>query len=626
MLFACHTVAGQVKFTASVNPSQIAKDEYAELRLTVENSDDVDQISPPPLRDFTIVSGPSQESSTSVINNVAKTSVSLVYIIRPKSPGTFSIPPAIAIIGGKAYRSQSVSLKVSNTVSGNSSRLPNNIPASPFAMTDPFDQPSTDMRYNDYLLRKGESGIDKVKNNMLVRVEVNKNACYVGEPVIATYKLYTRLKSESVVTQNPSFNGFSVTDLQLPNNMNYTTERYNGKEYSVFVIRKVQLYPLQAGNLELEPVEVENKVRFVKAEYAGRQNAGSIDDFFRDFGQPSLPPEAIEDQKVSLQSKPVSIMVKALPDAGKPADFRGAVGNFNLAGGIEKPEFTTDDAGKLQLILGGEGNMQLVNNPEVQWPEGVDAFEPKVTEDISKVTVPVSGRKLIEYSFTVTKPGTYTIPPVTFSFFDPKTQSYKTVATKAAAFTVTQGTGKAAQDTLNIVNNEKRKGFLQKLFSNRRLVVSIVAAFIIIGLITWLKWDNKRSKKEKEILRQEAQEKALAIEEPVEQIIINQKNPLEDAEQYLVNDDSRNFYVSLNLAFRNFLAHKLSIAAEDLNKKTINDGMDKKGIALETSLQVQQLLDEVEWELYTPFSDTSKMQQVYDKASDLVQLLNTYKV
>jgi hypothetical protein len=625
VLFTSNTVAGQVRFTASVSPAQISKDEYAQLRLTIENAQDVDRVAPPALKDFTIVSGPSQESSTTMINGVTKSSFSLVYLIKPRSSGTFSIPSATVTVAGANYRSNPVSVKVSNTVSGNRNTQNNtNIPGMPFSMMDPFADAKPEIQYNDYILRKGESAMDKIKRNMLVRVEVNKNSCYVGEPVIATYKLYTRLKSESSVTGNPSFNGFSVIDLQQPNNMNYTNERFEGKEYNVYTIRKVQLYPLQSGNLELEPVEIENKVRFIKEEYA-RQQADDMNDVFRDFTEATIPANGVEDQVVALQSKPVTIQVKALPDADKPAGFKGAVGNFNLVAGLEKDNFSTDDAGKLQIVLSGEGNLQLVNNPEIQWPQGLDAFEPKSIDDIEKTTVPVSGKKLIEYPFTVTDPGSYTLPPIEFSFFDPKTAKYKTVTTKALSFTVTKGTGKVAKDTMAIVNEEKNKGFLHKVFSNRRLVVSIVAALILIGLIIWLKKDNKRVKKTKEEELAKEKEKVALVTEPVEEIISNQKNPLEEAEAHLINNDSKQFYTTLNQSFKNFLSHKLNIPQEELNKKTINERMDKKNIAIETSLQVQQLLDEIEWELYTPFSDTSKLQQVYDRTNELIQMLNTYK-
>lgn len=625
MLFTGNTVAGQVRFTASVSPAQISKDEYAQLRLTIENAQNVDRVAPPVLKNFTIVSGPNQESSTTMINGVTKSSFSLVYLIKPRSTGTFSIPSATVIVAGVTYRSNPVSLKVSNTVSGNrNTQNNNNALALPFGMTDPFGDAKPEIQYNDYILRKGEIAIDKIKRNMLVRVEVNKNSCYIGEPVIVTYKLYTRLKSESSVTQNPSFNGFSVIDLQQPNNMNYTNERFEGKEYNVYTIRKVQLYPLQSGDLELEPVEIENKVRFIKEEYA-RQQANDMNDVFRDFTEATIPANGMEDQVVTLQSKPVVIQVKALPEADKPAGFKGAVGNFNLIAGLEKDNFSTDDAGKLQIVLSGEGNLQLVNNPEIQWPEGLDAFEPKSIDDLYKTTVPVSGKKLIEYPFTVTEPGNYTLPPIEFSFFDPKTAKYKTITTKALPFTVTKGTGKVAKDTMAIVNEEKNKDFLHKVFSNRRLVVSIVAVLILMGLIIWLKKDNKRIKKAKEEALAMEKEKAALIAEPVEEIISNQKNPLEEAELHLINNDSKQFYTTLNQSFKNFLSHKLNIPQEELNKKTINEKMDKKNIAIETSLQVQQLLDEIEWELYTPFSDTSKMQQVYDRTNELIQMLNTYK-
>ena len=57
-------------------------------------------------------------------------------------------------------------------------------------------------------------------------------------------------------------------------------------------------------------------------------------------------------------------------------------------GAIWKNQFSTDDAGKLNLVIEGSGNMQMVTAPDIKWPEGIEAFEPVTTEDISKTTVP----------------------------------------------------------------------------------------------------------------------------------------------------------------------------------------------------------------------------------------------
>ncbi len=622
LFLLCWQIAGaQVKFSASVSPEEISKDGYTQLKLMVENAKEVQQILPPVLTNFIIISGPNQESGMSMINGDVKKYIAISFVIKAKGPGNFTIPSTIAQADGKEYKSNPVQLKVTNTISGNNSG--SNAFASPFNGIDPFTDAVPENSYDDYILHKGDNALDKIRNNILVRLETNKTSCYVGEPIIATYKLYTRLKSESNLTKNPSFNGFSVIDLQQPdNNLSYKIERLNGREYNVYIIRKAQLYPLQPGDLELESAEVENNVHFVKEEYVKRQH-DLMNDMFRDFDNTGIPAEGVEDHKVALSSKPFTILVKPLPTENKPADFKGAVGNFAIEASIAKNKFTTDDAGSLTVIISGVGNMQLVTAPEISWSKGTESFEPRIKDDIYKETVPVSGRKIIEYPFTVAGPGTYSIAPITFSFFDPKEAKYKTVTTKTVDFTVAAGTGKPKNiDTTEITKG--RDSFLSRFFNNRWRVVSMVAILIICGLIFWL---NKERKKDAVLfVTAVEEEKNASADESRPEILLNQQNPLSAAASSLHANDTTTFYSVLNQSLKQYLSHKLGIPLEELNKKSISEKMDRKGIPVETSLQLDALMDEIEWQLYTPFAANERMQALYEKANGLVQLLNTYKV
>ncbi len=391
-LLAGYCANAQVKFSASISPTEIGKDDYAQLKLMVENAKEVEQIVPPNLKNFIILSGPNQESGMTMVNGVVKKYIALNFVLKPKTTGIFTIGAALAKADAGDYRSNSVTLKVTARATGNNSGV--NAFNSPFSGIDPFAEPAPRSNYNDYILRKGENPIDKINKNMLLKVDVDKRSCFVGEPVVATYKLYTRLKSESNMIKNPSFNGFSVLDMTQPNDMSYHTEKFEGREYNVYTIRKVQLYPLLPGNLELGTAEIENNVQFIKAEYVN-QNPG----MFRNFEEATVPPEGIEIQKIILQSKPLSILVKPLPDANKPAAFKGAVGKFSVDAMVEKNNFSTDDAGNMAIIISGEGNLQMIKSPEIAWPAGFEAFDSKATDDLYKGTVPVSGRKIFEYPF-----------------------------------------------------------------------------------------------------------------------------------------------------------------------------------------------------------------------------------
>ena len=608
----------QVKFTASISSAQISKNEMVQLRLEVENATEVEQIKPPDLRNFTLISGPNQESGMTSINGAVKRYIALTYILRPKSPGKFNIGAGTARADGKDYKSNPVSVVVSNTLSSNNQ---SNNSLSPFGGLNPFDEAAAPTPFNDYILRKGENAAEKVNRNMFVKLELDRTVCFVGEPVIATYKLYTRLKSESSLIKNPSFNGFSVIDLQQPDGMNYTREKVNGREYNVYILRKAQLYALQAGSLELDPVEIENNIHFIKEAYANRQNS-IMGDVFREFEDATIPPEGIESQKVTLKSKPVSITVKALPDAAVPTSFNGAVGKFSVQAALEKNTFTTDDAGKLNVVINGEGNLQLVNTPEIAWPQGLEAFDPTTQDELIKTNVPVSGQKLITYTFTIETPGTYTVPAIRFSYFDPKEGKYKTDSTKPISFTVTKGSGKKNTPAITVKNESG--GFLNKFFSNRRWVVSTVALLIICGLIFWLKKDKKKEEQIKlEAAEKEAKEKA-EEEKVVETISTSDKNYLEKAGE-LLQENSTDFYRELNYALKNYLSQKLHLPIETINKKNIAEQLDKKNISVNTAIQLQQILSDIELQLYAPFSEEGKKQELYDNTAAIIQLLDTYK-
>lgn len=613
LLFVVHITMAQVKFSASVSAALISKNEFVQLKLTVENAQQVQQITPPALNNFSVVSGPNQESGMTMINGDVKQYIAVSYILKPNGPGSFVIASAIAKADGREYKSNKVTVQVTNTLAANNANS-NNLNA-PFGGGNPFEERAAETPFTDNILRKGENATEKINRNIFIKLDLNKTSCYVGEPVIATYKLYTRLKSEGNLVKNPSFNGFSVIDLQQPDNVNYKREKINGREYNVYIIRKAQLYPLQAGNLELEAAEIENNVYFIKAEYANKQN-NTMGDLLREFTDASIPAEEMEIHKVTLQSKPATVLVKPLPDVKIPTGFNGAVGNFNIVAMLQKNNLTTDDAGNLKVIISGAGNLQLINIPEVKWPNGFDVFDPKANDDFLKTAVPVSGQKIIDYSFTIAQPGSYTIPPIYFSYFNPTEGKYKADSTQPILFTVTKGTSKKNIVTTTV---KKEDGIFNTFFSNRRRVISLVATLILCGLIFWLKQDRKKE--------QLPIEKIPVNEMPVENFdtaIVEEINYLEKAAT-LLHGDSTIFYKELNLALKNYLAKKLHLPLETINKKNIVEALDQKNIAVSTSIQLQQIMNEIELQLYTPFAQNEKMQQLYNDTATIIQLLDTYK-
>lgn len=600
----------------AVSPSQINKDEYTTLKIIVENATDVQGITPPSLKNFMVLSGPSQENSMTSINGHVTKSAAIVFIIKPKRPGKLAIEPATVKIADKLYKTNSASLLVNNTVSSNGPG--NNQGVNAFSSIDPFAAARPVSAFNDYIFHKGDNVADKVDKNMILRLEVNKTSCYVGEPIIATYKLYTRLKSESKLSENPSFNGFSVIDLTGQDISGYTREKLNGREYNVYIIRKAQLYPLQSGSIELEAAELENNIQFIKEEYINNRG-NSVTDIFDDFAQATVPAEGIINQKVNLRSKPVTIEVKALPELNKPASFTGAVGKFSLETALQKTNFPANEPGKLLIKINGIGNIQLLTAPGLTWPAGIDPFDPKVSESLNKTAIPVSGVKTFEYSFSVNVPGDYTLPAVNFSYFDPVSASYKLITTKPYNFTVTKAI--VNQESLPLTNKQPVTG-INKIFNNRWWIIVFIGIAMFIGLFIYVKRDKTTEQTAQD--QTVKSEDELKLDTIVETAAINQQNPLEKTEACLYQDDCTGFYTLLNIEMKSFLSHKFNVEPIDINNRNIATIMDKKNINNDTVLQLQHLLYEIEWQLYTPFERNEKMNVMYQEAQDIIQLINTY--
>jgi hypothetical protein len=211
---------------------------------------------------------------------------------------------------------------------------------------------------------------------------------------------------------------------------------------------------------------------------------------------------------------------------------------------------------------------------------------------------------------------------VQFSYFDNRDAKYKTVTTNSMEITVTKGTGKPSK--INVDTKAKpAQNYLARFFNNRLRVVSVIAVLIILGLIFWLKRDSKKEKQSADelLLKQEL----IDAEKPVEEIMQAQQNPLALAEECLQRQDVNLFYTQLNLGLKNYLSKKMAIPAEELNRKNIVEHLDAKGVSNETAVQLQKLLDDIEWQLYTPFVNNEMMQELYNHTADMIQLLDTYR-
>ncbi len=345
-------------------------------------------------------------------------------------------------------------------------------------------------------------------------------------------------------------------------------------------------------------------------------------DMFQNFGQDAIPSEGLVERNVTLKSVPEVITVKPLPTENKPKDFRGAVGDFSISASLEKNKITTDDAGTLKLTVTGKGNIQLINAPEINWPAGIDGYEAKVKDNVDKKRVPMQGSKTFSYPFTVSKAGTFTIDSIAFSYFDPATSTYKTLHTSPLQVEVTKGKGIPRDSLASTSNNPETNEFVS---TKTELIAGtiLVALTLLVVIFVLMKKSKSKSDLEKKIevddLKNEAES---AAEEKVKKEFMIPENPLAAAHEKLVAPDSAGFYHTLDASLKKYLAAKFKVPASELSKKRLNEELDKCNVSLGTSLMLSSLLDEVELNLYAPTSNATRLNAVFEKASEVVSLLD----
>ncbi|MEO8721522.1 MAG: BatD family protein [Ginsengibacter sp.] len=612
VLFA-QTSFSQIKFSIVCPQNKIGKNDLLQIQFKVDNATNVDNITPPSFNNFKVAEGPNQQRSVTSINGKVSQSVAIGYSLQPISTGKFTIGSATAVADGKTLKSAPITIEVvSGSVSSQNNPAQN---LSPFPNLN-FDSPSAPVahQFDDYILKPGENVAEKTSKNLFLKLEVDKKSCYVDEPIVATYKLYTRLPSETTITDAPSFNGFSVNDLDVNNNA--TLEKYNGRMYNVYTLRKVELYPLQAGKITLDPVVADNKVTFIKSGFANSQRSDGFFDMFNDFGQASLPPEAQVTRNVNLKSTPITIYVKPLPAGNRPANFRGAVGDFTINSALEKNEITTDDAGILKLTITGKGSIQLINAPTINWPDGIDGYEAKVKDNVDKTKVPMEGSKTFSYPFTISRAGKYTIDSISFSYFDLSTDSYKILHTAPLAINVKKG-----NRSLSAKSDLTKSSDTHAHFSKRAELIAGIALGILIILLVFfviIKKNKRENNLEKNLKIDDLKNETPGKNEA----FIIPESPLMEAYKKLSEGNGDEFYHILDASLKNYLCAKFKVPFSELSKKRLTEELDKCNVSLGTSLMLTSLMDDIEINLYAPPSNNFELESTFEKASEVVSLLD----
>lgn len=576
---------GNVLFTASAPDAVVVGDQFR-LSYTV-NTTKVRDFRVPSIKDFDVLMGPSRSQQVQIINGNSSSSITFTYILMATEEGSYSIPGASIVADGKQMVSNSVKIQVlppdksSSGTSGGSGRQ-TAVSAS-----------------------RASSGTNISSQDLFIRATASKTNVYEQEAFLLTFKIYTLVDLRGFDNVKlPDFKGFHSQEVELPSDQKWALEHYNGRNYRTMVYRQFVLFPQQTGKLTIEAARFDASI--AKA-------VQSVDPFDAFFNGGSNYVEI----KKPLTTPKVTINVSSLP-SGKPADFSGGVGEFGITSSINSKEVKTNDAITIKLVISGTGNLKLIANPEIKFPEDFEVYDPKSDNKVRLTRDGVSGSKVIEYLAIPRHAGMYKIPGVSFSYFDIKSKSYKTLKTEDYEIKVEKGSGNADQVIANFTNKQdlkvlgediryikmddvklKPKGDM--LFGSLIfwLCYIIPAIIFIVFFIVYRKQATENANVAK--MRTKKANKVAA-------------KRMKFAGKLLADNKKDAFYDEVLKALWGYISDKLNIPVSRLSKDNIEEKLRNHGVDEELIKEFIDTLNECEFARFAPGDENKAMDKVYSSS------------
>lgn len=582
-------LVAQLSFSTIADKQQVALNEVIQVQFIAENASEIEDFTAPVFANFTVLQGPIETNGMSIVNGAISKYRALTFILRPNKKGVLTLSGATAVINGKKMTSNVLRIEVSDA---------RKQPTNPY----PIDPGISGMRrqiQDEYLLKPGENAVEKIKSNLLVVLDLDKTQAYIGEPIVANYKLLTRLRSDSRVSKRPSMNGFSVYDMVEPDGLGPTIEERNGKEFQAHIIRKTQLFPLQEGKFELEPIELNNKVRFLRSNAAaGGNNRSEMQQLMDELMNEETG--SWEEHEVTVASAARTITILPLPE-GAPAGFSGAVGKFTATGRADRLKLAAGESFTYTLELNGAGNLPLINAPEWKLPDTLTLYEPTARETLNKQVSPMEGTKSFTYTITPTGEGDFDLPGISFSYFDPATKSYHQLETDSFHLRVTPSPIRK--------KIKQPDGIEVPLISPGSWLVIGIGLLGFIGLIAIL------FKKKKELPEPVVQQLNAAAEQTTVALTAIVQRPdifLQPAAAALEQPDPKVFYRSLDLGIWNYFNQALQLNNTQKQKETVALLLSNRAIADELVNDLLRVWKRCEWALYAPSVELDDRGQLLD--------------
>ena len=454
--------------------------------------------------------------------------------------------------------------------------------------------------------RRQAAGSRISANDLFITATASKTTVHEQEAILLTYKVYTVVNLRQLYGKMPDLKGFHTQEVELPQQKTFTLEHYEGRNYNTTVWSQYVLFPQQTGKLEIPSITFDGVV--------AQQTISDdpFDAFFNGGGYVEV--------KQKITTPKVVINVQLLP--AKPAGFSGAVGEFKLASSINATDVKTNDAVTIKLTLSGTGNMKLIGTPEVKFPQDFEIYDPKVTDDYKLTNSGLTGTKTFEYLAIPRHAGNFTIPAIEFTYFDLKSNSYKTLKTEAYNLKVAKGQGNADQVISDFTNKESVKmlgkdiRFIKLGDSSLRpkgdFFFGTVGYYLcyLIPLLLFVVFAV--------IYRQKALENANVAKVKTKKANKVATRRMKLAGKLLAENKKNEFYDEVLKALWGYISDKLSIPVSQLSKDNIEAELTNYGVQEALIAEFIGVLNECEYARYAPGNENEAMDKVYSASVEVI--------
>ncbi|MBR4391606.1 MAG: protein BatD [Bacteroidales bacterium] len=578
-----------------------------QFRIAFEANAEGKKFVAPSFEGFTVVGGPFNSSSSSVqiVNGSMSRTVSNTYsyVLRAEREGTFTIGSATYVVDGNEVQSEPCQITV---VAGS-------------ADPDPVAQGGQQGGQQGASGRQQNTNDPQVSGkDLFLKVIPSKRSAYVGEPVVLTYKIYTRLPvSQLSVSKMPSYGGFWMKEVNDNNALRQSSEVVNGIEYSTAEVKKVVVIPQKSGKLTIEPMGIEC-IAQIQTQREPRRSNDPFDIFFND---PFFNRSYTNVQK-NVETAPITMDVKNLPMDGKPLSFSGAVGNYNFSASIDRNELSTNEAATLTITVSGNGNLELLNLPEPVFPPDFEVYDPKITSSVDANSQGMNGTKKAEYLIIPRRAGDFSIPAIEFSYFNPSKGTYSTLCSQQMDLHVERGAGGESNEGGVFASNQEGIKYLgsdiRHIMANGRLKPTnthffasipyfiMLTALFLLFIVASILVKKRRQYKQDVVLVRNRQATKVA------------KGRLKNAFKYLKDNDQNHYYEEMSQALWGYISDKLGIERSVLSMDTVKSAMTEKGIDEALANQFVDTLNTCEFARFAPGDATAKMEDLYHKGLDVI--------